>query len=146
MKKLLFVFFILSQIAVAQDKLLEKNFKKKTYEFPLREVSIIVSEDGFFPNKIMAFQGERIHFYITSTSKKAQCFVLQKHEVFVSAEKGSVNEAEIIVDRAGRFKFYCPSAKYEGHLTVFEKYAPEEEIQRSIASEKPNYWLPRDYD
>ncbi len=84
MRKLLFVFIVLSQSVLAKDKLLNNNFKKKTYEFPLREVSVIVSDDGFYPDKIMAFQGERIHFYITSTSKKAQCFVLQKHRLIYS--------------------------------------------------------------
>jgi plastocyanin domain-containing protein len=147
-KNLLVVFSILSicNMAFAQDHLLERNFKKKTYDFPLREVSIIVTDDGYYPNKIVAFQGERIHFFITSASAKNQCFILQKHEVFVSAEKGTINEAEIIADQAGRFKFYCPSSKFTGHLTVFEKFAAEEEINRSIASEKPKYWLPRDYD
>lgn len=148
MKRLLLVISFLSfcSISNAQDHLLEKNFKKKIYDAPLREVSVIVSDDGYYPNKIVAFQGEKIHFYITSTSKKNQCFILQKHEVFVSAEKGMVNEAEIVADQAGRFKFYCPSSKFTGHLTVFEKYAAEDEIKRSIASEKPKYWLPRDYD
>jgi hypothetical protein len=146
--KLLLVIGILSSCAVsyAQDHLLERNFQRKTYDFPLREVSIIVTEDGYYPNKIVAFKGEKIHFFITSTTAKNQCFILQKHEVFVSAEKGAVNEAEITVTQPGRFKFYCPSSKFTGHLTVFEKFAAEEEINRTIASEKPNYWLPRDYD
>lgn len=120
------------------------------FKTPLREISVIVTDDGFYPNKIMAFQGEKVRFYITSTSKKSQCFVLQKHEIFVAAEKGVVNEAEVIVDHPGRFRFYCPSSKFNGHFTVFEKFSSEQEQARGVASESEEgqvkHWIPRDYD
>lgn len=142
-----FVFATASTVVFGQDHLLEENFKSKTFKKPLREISIIVSDTGFYPSKVMAFQGEKIHFFITSTSKKNQCFILQKHEIFVSAEKGFVNEAEVILDTAGRFKFYCPSSKFTGHLTVIKKFSPKEDQERGIASKsKPKYWTPRDYD
>lgn len=127
----------------------ENNFKATKYKNPLREISVIVTDSGFYPNKIMAFEGDKIHFFITSTAKAAQCFVLQKHEVFVSAEKGMINEVEVYANQVGRFKFFCPSFEFKGYLTVIEKETVSQQQVRSIASQgstKPGYWQPRDYD
>ncbi len=149
MKKIILsILFLVVGFAFAGPNLIENDFKAKTFKRPLREISVIVTEDGFFPNKIMAFEGEQVRFYITSTTDKKDCFLLQKHDVFLSAEKGKINEALIEVDGAGRFKFYCPATKHSGFFTVFEKDTPKEEVKRSIASEdeKPKYWIPRDYD
>lgn len=133
-----------------KDILLGENFQKKTFKTPLREVAIIVTDDGFYPDNISAFEGERLRFFITSTSKKSQCFILQKHEVFVSAEKGLVGEAQVLLENAGHFKFYCPSSKFQGYLTVMERFENEKAQKRSVAREggpsKRGYWLPRDYD
>jgi hypothetical protein len=142
--KLILAIFIVGNLHAADN-----NFKAKKFASPIREVSIIVTDSGFYPNKIMAHEGEKIHFFITSTAKKAQCFVLQKHEVFVSAEVGVVNEAEVYVNHSGRFKFFCPSFEFKGYLTVIEKESAVEDQVRGIASQsvnKPSYWLPRDYD
>ncbi len=140
--KSIIIFVLMFSVTVQADVFKEKSFKR-----PTREVSIIITEDGFYPNKVMAFQGEKVRFFVTSTVDDSQCFLLQKHEVFLSAEKGKVNEGETLLDHAGRFKFYCPSSKFEGYLTVFEKFKAEAKQKRDIASDsKPNYWLPRDYD
>jgi plastocyanin len=124
----------------------DSPFDEKSYEAPVREISIIATDDGFYPNKVMAFTGEKVKFFITSTSGSKHCFILQKHEVFVAAEKGKINEAHVNLDMPGRFKFYCPSSNYKGHLTVFEKFKQEQDTGREPASLKPKYWTPRDYD
>ena len=121
-------------------------FEEKNYKTPVREVSIIATDDGYYPNKVMAFTGEKIKFFITSTSGAKQCFLLQRHEVFVAAEKGKIHEAHVQLDIPGRFKFYCPSTDFKGHLTVIEKFKNEGQGSREPASVKPKYWTPRDYD
>jgi hypothetical protein len=141
-----FILIIIS-ILISSNAWTQDQFKKKLYKNPVRELSIIVTDDGFFPSRIMAFQGERVKFFITSTSKKKQCFILQKHDVFLAVENGQVNEGSVLLDHAGRFKFYCPASEVKGFLTVFEKSNKDsEEGVRAPASTKPNYWLPRDYD
>ncbi len=140
-----FIIFTFSISLVYADDL----FEKKEFERPLREVSIIVTDTGYYPNKIMAFKGERVRFFVTATGEKSKCFILQKHELFLSADQGRVNEGEVDADKPGRFKFFCPSTKHEGYLTVYEKFKEEvkpEKVKRDVASEKPNYWLPRNYD
>lgn len=143
--------FILS-FAFADEPLIEKDFKKKIYKNPLREFSIIVTDDGFYPNKLIAYVGEKVRFFVTSTTKNSQCFVLQKHEVFISAEQGHLNETETTLENPGRYKFYCPTTKHSGYLTVIDKASQAKEAARSVASEseekpeRPKYWTPRDYD
>jgi len=147
MLKVLILFLTVASLASAGDVPLGKKFRGKVFKNPLREISIIVTDDGFYPNKIMAHEGEVLRFFVTSTSKKAQCFVLQKHDVFIAAETGVINEIEIEIKKPGRFKFYCPSSKFLGYLTVIEKSLEDtEQARRDIASKKHNYWMPRDYD
>ncbi len=138
--KVILILLFLSTSVFAVD------FDERYFDRPMREVSVIVTDSGFFPDQMMAFEGEKIKFYITSTAGKNQCFVLQKHEVFIAAEKGLINEGEVTLDNAGKFKFYCPSFKYQGWLTVIEKGKPKEQRKPASVEEKPNYWLPRDYD
>lgn len=142
MKKLL----LLTCLGLSLTSFAKDLFKERTFDKPVREISIIATDDGFYPNKVMAFTGEKVRFFITSTSGEKQCFILQKHDVFVAAEKGKVNEAHIELDNPGRYKFYCPSSTFMGHLTVFDKFKQKDEADRSPASVKPKYWLPRDYD
>lgn len=137
---LLFLFVLpislLSNKALSEDKV--EYFKK-----PLREYSVILTESGYFPNRLVANEGEKVRFFITSTLDKPDCFIVQDHKVFLSAKKGEISETETVFSTPGKFKFFCPSSKHAGYITVLEKH----KIQaREVASEKPNYWLPRDYD
>ena len=136
----LLIFFSFQAVAI--------DFDEKYYEQPVREISVIVTDTGFFPDHMMAFEGEKLKFFITSTSKKSQCMVLQKHEFFVAAENGVINQADVTVDQPGKFKFYCPSFGHEGWLTVFKKGKASDEIRKpaSVDDDKPKYWTPRDYD
>ena len=123
---------------------------KLEFSTPIREVSIIVTQNGYFPRAISVHAGEKVRFFVTSTVDKPDCVVIQQHKLFLAAEKGKVSEKEVLFDEPGRFKFYCPSSKNTGHITVIEKIKPEKsEPARDIASDytegKPDYWLPKDY-
>lgn len=118
-------------------------FGEKMYKSPVREISIIITDDGYYPNKISAFEGEKVRFFVTSTATEKQCFILQRHELFLGVDKGKVNEGEILLDRPGRFKFYCPSNKMQGHLTVIKKTIEIQEAREPAGVSKPTYWVPR---
>lgn len=144
-------FILIVEVGYSDDIIIEKDFQEKTYKNPLREFSVIITENGYYPNNLVAYVGERVRFYITTTSKKSECFILQKHEVFISAQKGRLNEGDTLVENSGRYKFYCPASEHKGFLTVFDKNdVKKETATRDIASEpkdtKPRYWTPRDYD
>ncbi len=149
MRKLLYcILFFLSLNTLGMNQFDAQKHKK-----PMREVAIIASDDGYFPNKISAFVGEKIRLLVTSSSDKKQCLILEKHEVFLPAEKGKIADKLIVLDSPGRYKIYCPATDFVGHLTVLEKpgkKAKTQIIERTIASEPeqrvPHYWIPRDYD
>ena len=141
MKFFSMLIIILPIIGHASEMFGEKKFKN-----PIREISVIVTDDGFFPNKISAFEGEKVRFFVTSTAKDKQCFILQKHELFLGVAKGSVNEGEVLLESPGRFRFFCPSHKKQGFLTVIKKEVEVEEVREPASVQKPVYWTPREND
>jgi plastocyanin len=127
--KALFLFLIFTTSVFAQE---EKKI-------PTREISIIVTKEGYYPKSISVFEGEKIKFYVTSTVEDPNCLIVESHKVFLAANKGKVTEAEAVFDKAGEFAFYCPSSKNDGKVVVLRKSQPK----REIASEKA--WTPKEY-
>jgi plastocyanin len=134
MKLLLLLLFLITINVCAQEE-------KKVMP-PTREVAIIVTKEGYYPKSISAFEGERIKFYLTSTTEEPHCLIVESHKVFMAANKGKVTEAEVVFDKAGDFAIFCPSSKHDGKVVVLKK------SKREVASEKPNepsVWMPREY-
>ena len=111
---------------------------------PTREISVIFTEEGYYPRSISVFEGEKVRFFVTSTTDKPHCFIVESHKVFLSATKGKISESEVTFDKPGTFSFYCPSSKNDGRVVVLETKKPE----RAVASEKkdPIQWVPKDYE
>ena len=111
---------------------------------PLREVSVIVTKEGYYPKSLSVFEGEKVKFYVTSTVEGPDCLIVESHKVFMAANKGKVTEAEAVFDKAGEFAFYCPSSKNDGKIVVLKK--PQEK-KREVASEKSDsmLWTPKEY-
>ncbi|MCM2351725.1 MAG: cupredoxin domain-containing protein [Bacteriovoracaceae bacterium] len=113
-------------------------------ERPLREVAVIVTQEGYYPKSLSVFEGEKIKFYVTSTVEEPHCMIVESHKVFLAANKGKVTEAEVVFDKAGEFSFYCPSSKNNGKVVVLKKQVPK----REVASEKKHdgmLWTPKEY-
>lgn len=108
---------------------------------PTREVSVIVTQEGYYPKSISVFEGEKVKFYVTSTVEAPHCMIVESHKVFMAATKGKISEAEVEFNKPGEFSFYCPSSKINGKVVVLKKQEPK----REVASEKRNYWMPREY-
>lgn len=126
--------------------------KAKTFDYPQREIAVIVTDQGYFPDKISVFEGEKVRFFVTSTIEGPDCFVVDQHKIFLAAEKGKLTEAETIFKVPGKFKFYCPSHKLKGHITVIEKLKitkadDQEKKVRNVASEEQDSqpWRPQSY-
>lgn len=111
---------------------------------PTREISIIVTKEGYYPKSLSVFEGEKVKFYVTSTLDEPHCMIVEGHKVFLAANKGKVTEAEATFDKSGEFAFYCPSSKSDGKIVVMKKHVPK----REIASEKSGesmVWTPKEY-
>lgn len=134
MKTLLFLFLVNFSLMVFAETKVQ----------PTREISIIFSEEGYYPKSISVFEGEKVRFFVTSTTDKPNCFIVESHKVFLSATKGKIAEGEVTFDKPGSFSFYCPSSKNDGRVVVLETKKPE----RAVASEKkdPLKWVPKDYE
>ena len=133
--KFLFSLFIFSVGVMAQEA------KKPA---PTREISIIVTKEGYYPKSISVFEGEKVKFYVTSTVEEPDCLIVEAHKVFLSANKGKLTEGETVFDKAGEFAFYCPSSKNNGKVVVLKKQVPK----REIASERQHegmLWTPKEY-
>ncbi len=131
--KIFFILLFLSSFAWA----------KESSMVPTREISVIVTKEGYYPKTLSVFEGEKIKFYVTSTVEEPNCLIVESHKVFMAANKGKVTEAEAVFDKAGEFAFYCPSSKNDGKIVVLKKAQPK----REIASEKNDgmLWTPKEY-
>lgn len=133
--KILFILALITTFAYGEEA------KKVT---PVREVSVIVTKEGYYPKSLSVFEGEKIKFYLTSTIEEPSCLIVESHKVFMAGNKGKVTEGEAVFDKPGEFAFYCPSSKNDGKIVVLKKVQPK----RNIASESGNesmVWTPKEY-
>lgn len=119
----------------------------KNYDMPRRELSIIVTDHGYYPDQISVFEGEQVKFFLTSTVKEKGCFIMNTHNVFLSAQKGQVTEGEATFKKAGRYRFYCPTGSMKGHITVLQRKSEQDRKIASVKAEqgKRDTWMPRDH-
>ena len=116
---------------------------------PLREHSVIATKDGYFPDHISIFEGEKLRLFFTATSELPSCLKIKEKKLFLSAKKGSIAEGEILFKNAGIFEFYCPAEKIKGTITVLRKapikgpFKSGRTIQ-SVREKKKLQWRPRD--
>jgi len=138
------------QVALAQ---VYDHHSFKKFKAPQRDFSIIVSNEGYYPDRMIVFEGEKVRFFVTSTTTDSKCFILENHEVFLPANKGRVSEAEVVLDKAGEYSFYCPSFAHRGKLVVLgerERAQSVVKINRDPASstslrQNEQGWVPREY-
>lgn len=117
------------------------NKEERARIVKMREIAVIVTQEGYYPKSISVFEGEKVKFYVTSTVEEPNCLIVEGHKVFMAANKGKLSEAEVVFDHAGQFAFYCPSSKNDGKIVVMKKYEPK----REVASEQPTVWMPKEY-
>jgi hypothetical protein len=86
----------------------------------VQEISLIVSDYGYFPSKIFVTQGVPVKIYMTTPSKTTLCFMLDTWNLKKGINPGKVEEVTFTPDQAGDYRFYCPVKSIEGKLTVRE--------------------------
>jgi hypothetical protein len=119
--------------------------EKVKYKVPVREYSIIVTQEGYYPKQISLFEGEKLKIFLTSTLNSPSCFMLPQKKLFMAARKGEVTEGEAYFNEPGIYWYYCPTGKIKGKITVLEKLESKKIVERKIASEsRMGQWRPRD--
>ena len=144
MKKILFVTLLLFQFFLVFIEARAKEFKQ--LETPIMEKSVIVTEDGYYPQKIVTYSGVKVRLFLTSTTEMPSCFVVGEQNIFLPAKKGEVTEAEVYFDRVGEYNFYCPTGKIKGKFIVLEHPNDRRKrVRREVASKsKIKIWTPKD--
>ena len=127
-----------------EDSYYSKNTK---FDVPVREVSIIAAEEGFYPRRISVFKGEKLKIFLTGKDKNPSCLTIPAKDLFMAANVGEITEGTVYFKKPGVFKYHCPTGKIEGRITVLDKPTKEEKVKRKIASKtkKSKYWMPREY-
>ena len=127
------------------------SFQK--FKNPERDFAIVVTPEGYYPDRLILFEGEKVQFFVTSTSADAGCLIVENHSLFLPATKGRLSEGTVVFDQAGEFNYYCPSYNHKGKIVVLgerQRAQPLVKVNRDIASEKTDTqtvdgWVPKEY-
>jgi hypothetical protein len=125
---------------------LEESYnKEKTLDVPYREQAIIISKEGFYPNRLIAFKGEKVRFFITSVGVESACFNIPDKNIYTTANPSKITESETFFDKVGVYQFNCPNNTFSGRIMILEKPADKEErMRRGLASDTVKIWMPKE--
>ena len=101
----IFATFLISFYTLALE---QTYYNGKILPTASRDLSIIVTDEGYYPQNPTAFVGEKVRIFVTSTTDKPSCLILRNKEVFLEAKKGELSEGEVFLDRVGDIEIYCP--------------------------------------
>lgn len=123
----------------------ETYFQGEKFDIPMREQALIITNEGYYPNRISIFRGEKVKFFITSLTDEPACFVMPDKSVYATATKGKMSETETMFDKVGTYVYQCPHSKYQGRIVVLERPSEaQERKRRGLASENVKVWKPKD--
>lgn len=101
----------------------------------VQEISLIVSDYGYFPNRIFVTQNVPVKIYLTTPSKATMCFMLDPWGLKKGVSPGKIEEISFVPETPGNFRFYCPVKSISGTLTVRETVVAGQSA-RGLASER----------
>ncbi len=120
--------------------------EKHLFKNPIREIAIIITEDGYLPEKIVAFQNEKIYLHLTSVDKKINCFLLPKQNYFISLERGDIKGGEFLFEESGNYHFSCPAREISGEFVILDRVSKSSD--RAVAQDVDDNkytkgWVPK---
>jgi len=81
-------------------------------DVPYREQAVIMTKEGFYPNRLTVFKGEKVRFFVTAVGDESACFNIPDKNIYTTAKVGKIIEAETFFDKAGTYQFNCPNNAY----------------------------------
>ncbi len=125
---------------------LEESYnKERSLDVPYREQAVIISKEGFYPNRLIVFKGEKVRFFVTAVGVDSACFNIPDKNVYSTAKQDKIVEAETFFDKVGVFQFNCPNNTFTGRVMVLEKPSDRDEtMRRGLASDTVKVWRPKD--
>lgn len=99
---------------------IETPIPQPTLRSTLQEISVIVSDQGFYPERIVLTQGTPVKMYLITPAKVPLCFMVDEWGIRKGVKPGKIEEISFTPDQPGNFRFYCPVKSIEGKITVRE--------------------------
>ena len=121
-----------------------KNIVSDIFDAPERSLGVIITDNGFVPNRLVASVGEELHLYITNISSNQSCFIMDKTEVFKGVPRKQLVKLKMELHSSGEFLFYCPSQNFQGKLVVLSQ---ETTIKNKLVrddAKSGDFWMPED--
>lgn len=95
--------------------------KEDFFKHPTRSFSVIVGPEGYLPNTIIGFAGEKMTLYFTSLIGQESCFVLPSKDIYLGIKKSNLSKIKIRFKNPGTYNFYCPAQDYTGQFLIYSK-------------------------
>lgn len=86
----------------------------------VQEFSIITTDLGYFPKHIFVNPNIPVRLYVTGSSKRALCIMMDSFQIRRQVRSEQVEELEFTPNTPGKFRYYCPVNGIEGALIVRE--------------------------
>lgn len=85
-----------------------------------QQVALIASDLGFFPKTLFVTRNIPVKLFVTGTSKKPLCIMMDFFEVRRQVRAQKIEEIDFTPSVPGHYRFYCPINGMEGTLLVKE--------------------------
>ena len=96
------------------------NLEFPTSLIPPQQVALIVGEQNIFPTVIRLVKGQPVRLYITTSSKRSLCMVVDELDIKRQLRPSEVLTLGFTPSEIGDYKIYCPMIEAEAHLLVGE--------------------------
>lgn len=88
--------------------------------YGVQEFSIIATENGFYPSKVIVRRNIPVNLYLTTVDAQSSCFVMKNDDFSFHRGIGAKKVERISFKpmQVGVLKFHCPVGNIEGVLIV----------------------------
>ncbi|NUM89824.1 MAG: cupredoxin domain-containing protein [Bdellovibrionales bacterium] len=91
---------------------------EEAFKYGVQEFSLIATDTGYLPSKVIARKNIPVRLFVTSASARNLCIVLDEFSVKKGVQAQKVEEIRLLPTAVGQYKFYCPVQQIEGTLVV----------------------------
>ncbi|MCO5144264.1 MAG: cupredoxin domain-containing protein, partial [Oligoflexia bacterium] len=91
---------------------------EEVYKHGVQELSIILTETGFLPNKIYVRKNIPVRLFLTSGSPESLCFIMDDFSIREGVGNQLIKDIRLLPNKAGTYRFYCPVREIEGSMIV----------------------------
>jgi plastocyanin domain-containing protein len=100
-------------------KVREESVKpEEVFKNGVQEVSVIATDTGYLPSRIIVRKNIPVRLFLTSASSATLCFVMDDFSVKKGMSPQVVEEVRFLPTKAGQYKFYCPVKEIQGSVVV----------------------------